>query len=258
MRKLNTIPNIWIVVILIAATGLAAGFYVQLKGEHQLNSPVFSVQADDDEDEDDEAFTDSFMIETCEFSPVGSNPYFVLEPGYQLVLEGEDDGEQVRLVITVLNETKVVDGVETRVVEERESQDGKLVEVSRNYFAICTRTNSVFYFGEDVDLYRNGRIVGHDGSWQAGVDDARPGIIMPGTVLLGARYYQEIAPEVALDRAEIESLTGTLRTPAGEFTNVLETEETTPLEPDAEEFKFYAPGIGLIKDGPLELVSVTR
>jgi hypothetical protein len=173
-------------------------------------------------------------------------------------LEGEDDGEQVRLVITVLNETKVVDGVETRVVEERESQDGKLVEVSRNYFAICTRTNSVFYFGEDVDLYRNGRIVGHDGSWQAGVDDARPGIIMPGTVLLGARYYQEIAPEVALDRAEIESLTGTLRTPAGEFTNVLETEETTPLEPDAEEFKFYAPGIGLIKDGPLELVSFTR
>lgn len=217
---------------------------------------VTLVNGQDDDDEDDESFTDSFMMETCEFSSVGRHPYFILEPGYQLTLEGEDDGEDVRLVITVLDATKVIDGVETRVVEERESEDGELVEVSRNYFAICTRTNSVFYFGEDVDIYRNGRIVSHAGAWQAGVADARPGIIMPGTVLLGARYFQEIAPDVALDRAEIESLTETLQTPAGEFTNVLKTEETTPLEPDAEEFKYYAPGIGLIKDGPLELMSV--
>jgi hypothetical protein len=218
-------------------------------------SMVIYVRGEDDDG--DEAFTDTFGIESCQFTSVGRNPFFILEPGHQLVLEGVDDGDEVRLVITVLDETKAIQGVETRVVEERESENGELVEVSRNYFAICTGTNSVFYFGEDVDIYRNGRIVSHAGAWQAGVNGARPGIIMPGTILLGARYFQEIAPQLAMDRAEIESLTRVLRTPAGEFTNVLETEETTPLEPDAEESKFYMAGIGLIKDGSLELVRVT-
>ena len=75
-----------------------------------------------------------------------------------------------------------------------------------NYFAICKETNSVIYFGEDVDNIENAVVVNHDGSWLAGVKGARAGLIMPGMPLLGARYYQEVAPGVALDRAEIESL----------------------------------------------------
>ena len=86
-------------------------------------------------------WTDTFPVE--EFSSTGANPYFILEPGYTVVLTGRDDGKSAHLTITVLNETKTVDGVETRVVEEREVLDGELVEVSRNYFAIGTRTNSV-------------------------------------------------------------------------------------------------------------------
>jgi hypothetical protein len=202
-------------------------------------------------------YTRDFMIEECNgFSSTGSNPFFILEPGYRLILEGEEDGELVHLTITVLNQTKVIDGIETRVVKERELQDGELAEISLNYFAICNRTNSVFYFGEDVDIYENGVIVDHEGAWRAGVDGAKAGIIMPGTVLLGARYFQELAPDVALDRAEIVSLSATVSTPAGTFEKCLKTRETTPLEPGEEEFKWYAPGVGLVRDGGVKLLRV--
>ncbi|HEX5977854.1 MAG TPA: hypothetical protein VFY68_11285, partial [Nitrososphaeraceae archaeon] len=97
----------------------------------------------------------------------GKNSYFILEPGYQVVLEGEEDSEKLQLVMSVLNETKIVDGVETRVVEEKETEGGNLVEVSRNYFAICNPTNDAIYFGEDVDMYENGNIISHEGAWMA-------------------------------------------------------------------------------------------
>jgi hypothetical protein len=100
-------------------------------------------------------------------------------------------------------------------------------------------------------------IVSHEGAWLAGIDSARPGIIMPGELEVGYKYYQEIASGIAEDRAEIISLNDTLETPAGEFTNVLKTEETNPLEPEEKEFKYYAPGIGLIQEETLQLVNYT-
>jgi len=83
-------------------------------------------------------------------------------------------------VITVLAETKKVGNVETRIVEERETENGELTEVSRNYFAISRRTNNVYYFGEDVDEYKNGKVTGHGGSWLAGVEGAKYGLIKDG------------------------------------------------------------------------------
>ena len=202
------------------------------------------------------AFTDSFMIEQCQFADAGVNPFFVLQPGHQLTLEGDEGKDRVRVTITVLRDTRVVDGVKTRVVEERETVNGELVEVSRNYFAICAPRNSVFYFGEEVDIYEGGVIVSHDGAWLAGQNGAKAGVMMPGEQLLGARYFQEIAPGVALDRAETFSVDETLSTPAGQFTGVLKVEETTPLEPRAREYKFYAPGIGLVQDAGVRLIEV--
>jgi hypothetical protein len=152
-----------------------------------------------------------------------------------------------------LNETREVNGTQTRVVEERESEGGELVEISRNFFAICEETNSVFYFGEEVDIYENGNIVGHEGAWRAGDDGNRPGIIMPGTILLGARYYQEIAPKIAEDRAEIIDMGGIVHTPKGDFMDTLITRETSALEPDVVELKYYAAGIGLIQEEDLKL-----
>jgi hypothetical protein len=203
-------------------------------------------------------FQDTFNLENCDFDSRGSNTYFILEPGHQSILEGQEDDEVIDLVITVLNETKVVNGTETRVVEERESEDGELVEISRNYFAVCEPANDIFYFGEDVDDYEDGEIVSHGGAWLAGANGSKAGMIMPGKVEVGLKYYQEIAQGVAEDRAEIIAINDTLDTQAGNFQNVLKTEETNPLEPDEKEFKFYAPGIGLIQEEAIKLVNYTK
>jgi hypothetical protein len=184
-------------------------------------------------------WTADFVAEKPDLVATGRNPYFILEPGYVLVLEDEE----TRLTVTIKDETKMVDGVECRALEERETEDGELTELSNNYFAISRRTNNVYYFGEDVG-----------GAWWSGEQGARFGLIMPGLPLLGAKYYQEIAPGAAMDRAEIVSVTETVRTPAGEFENCLKVEETTPLEPGDREYKYYAPGIGLVQDGALKLV----
>lgn len=197
-------------------------------------------------------WTSSFNTRERHFASSGKNRFFILEPGYRLVLEDRDGKNTEKLVVTVLTETKTIAGIETRIVEERETKNGKLVEISRNFFALCWETNSVFYFGEEVDIYKNGKIVKHEGAWQAG-GEARAGVMMPGLVLIGARYYNEIAPGLAMDRAEIVSVDETLKTPAGTFTNCLKIEETTPLEKGVREYKMYAPGIGLIKDENLLL-----
>lgn len=203
-------------------------------------------------------FTERFDLELREFATVGRNPYFILEPGYQLVLEGQEGQRKIVLTVAVLDETHKVGNVETRVVEERETRDGALVEVSRNYFAICKRTNDVFYFGETTDEYREGKIVGHAGAWEAGQDGALPGLMMPGTPLLGARFHQEVAPKIAMDRAEIVALNTSLTTPAGTFSNCLRVLETTPLERGEHEYKLYAPGVGLIQDEDLRLTTIKR
>jgi hypothetical protein len=192
--------------------------------------------------EKERPYTDAFIVDEKDLGSSGRNPFFILEAGYQLVLESGGDKKET-LTITVLDETKKVGGVETRIVEERETVDGKETEVSRNYFAICKKTNSVYYFGEDAG-----------GAWLHGEKGARFGMIMPGTVLLGARHYQEIAPGAAMDRAEVISLSETVETPAGKFEKCLKVLETTPLEPEDKSTKYYAPGIGMVREGKMKLV----
>jgi hypothetical protein len=211
----------------------------------------------------EEEFTDEFRIGDCRFRSEGANPHFILRPGYRLILEGDDDGEKIRLVITVLDETKNIalpryGTVRTRVVEEREWKDGRLVEISKNYYAICDKTNDVYYFGESVNIYQPNGTVTHDGSWLAGVNGATPGIIMPGTFLLGARYFQEQAPGVAMDRAEHVEMGLVMQTEAGTFQDCVFVVETTPLEPGAESEKIYCPGIGLVADGVVQLIKIVR
>jgi len=200
------------------------------------------------------AFTSDFDTRNCTFDSHGRNHFFILEPGYRLILKGKEGKDSSVLTITVLDQVKEIANTQTRVVEERETTNGKLTEVSKNYFAFCKETGTVFYFGEDVDNYKNGVVVNHHGSWTA-EGDFFPGVAMPGLVLLGARYYQELANGVALDRAEVVSLTESLKTPMGTFPGCLKTEETSALDPAEKEYKIYAPGIGLIKDEGKVLVS---
>lgn len=196
---------------------------------------------------------DTFDVDKADLGPTGGNEFFSLEPGLVLSFESGDE----TLTITVLNETRVVDGVTTRVIEERETAGGELVEVSRNFFASDSTTNDVYYFGEEVDIYENGVIVNHEGAWLSGQNGARFGLIMPGHAVVGDRYYQEFAPDVALDRAEHVAVDETVMTPAGTFNNCLHVLETTPLE-DGESHKWYAPGVGLIQDADAVLVSVVQ
>ena len=209
-------------------------------------------------------FTADFAVERCGFASTGAqNPYFSLQPGRRLVLEGDDDGEAVRVEITVLAATKAIDFVApsgkpmrvvARVVEERESKGGELAEVSRNFFARCKQTNDVFYFGEEVDNYEDGQIVDHGGSWQAGVNGAQPGILVPARFLLGARYYQEQAPGVALDRAENVEMGLTLHLAGRRLRDCVAVAETSAME-SGESAKVYCPGIGLVLDDDIELTS---
>jgi hypothetical protein len=209
-------------------------------------------------------FTTDFRLEDCTWSAWGrQNPYLSLRPGRQLVLEGEEDGEELRVEITVLRELETISfqtangvtlTVVARVVEEREFEDGEIVEVSRNWFARCVETSDIFYFGEEVDNYEDGVVVDHDGSWRAGVDDARPGLIMPGTFLLGARYFQEVAPGVAEDRGENVAMGLHVAVPAGSFDDCVRVDDTNALSPGKPDIKVYCPGVGQVRDESLRLV----
>jgi hypothetical protein len=199
-------------------------------------------------------FQDTFKVDKSKLSDRGEGTYFILNPGYKLTLQDGND----TLIITVLNETKMVDGVSCRIVEERETKGGKLAEISRNYFAIDKATGDTYYFGEDVDIYdKNGKVKNHEGSWLSGVNGARFGLFIPGKPTVGARYQQEIAPKVAMDRAEVVSITETVKVPAGTFTNCLKTKESSGLESGSEQ-KLYAPEVGLLKDGGFELVKIEK
>ena len=197
----------------------------------------------------DSSWQTEFKLSGRNLVPTGRNNYFILEPGYQLVLEDRF----TKLTITVLDETKIIDGITTRVVEEKEWIRGEPYEVARNFFAMDEKTKDVFYFGEEVDFYKDGEIADHSGTWNASEKDCKAGLQMAGNPVVGMKYYQEQAPSKAMDRAEIISLTDSLETPAGKLYNCLTTKEGTALNFLEVEFKTYAPGIGLIQDESLLL-----
>jgi hypothetical protein len=194
------------------------------------------------------AWRDRFDVNKADLHPTGTNSYITMQPGRVLKLaHGQDT-----LTVTILPDTQVIDGVTTGVLEERETKNGKLVEVSRNFMATHRSTGDVYYFGEDVDNYKNGTITSHDSAWRAGMKGARFGLMIPATPAVGDKFYQEIAPKVAMDRVEVVSTNETVKTPAGTFEHCVHLRETTPLERDVSH-KYYAPGIGIIKDDEFEL-----
>lgn len=183
------------------------------------------------------------------------NEWFPLPVGQKWVLEGEDEGVTIRVEITVLDETQDIAGVTTRVVEEAEYEDDEVVEVSRNFF-VQAPDGTVCYYGEDVDIYENGEVVSHEGSWRAGEGKNMPGIIMPADPKVGMIFHQEYAPGIAEDMCEIMAFGETVDTPAGEFTDTMRTQDWNPLEdPDEKDIKYYARGVGLIVDENLKLTS---
>lgn len=164
------------------------------------------------------------------------------------MLEGTEGGKPLVVTYTVLDSTRKIDGVECRAVESRESFGGELKEITMDYYAISRRTANVYYFGETVDEYKDGKVVSHKGTWLAGEGGCRFGLMVPAVPLIGSRHYQEIAPGIAMDRVEIVSTAETVETPAGTFKDVMKQEETNPEEPGRVDHKYYAPGVGMVKE----------
>jgi hypothetical protein len=191
-----------------------------------------------------------FPVDRKNLGVKGSNPYFNLTPGYVLSYARGKETD----TLTVLNETKLIDGVETRPIEDRETRNGQVIEVTRDYYAIDSQTGDVYYFGEEVDVYKNGKVSGHGGTWLSGVHGAKFGLMMPGKPRAGQKFYQEQAPGVGMDRIEIVSIDEKVVSPAGTFEHCVHAVETSPLEKRLKDSKWYAAGVGQVKDAEMPLV----
>lgn len=185
-------------------------------------------------------------LDRGDFTIVSHNEYFPIGVGSSWHFFGEEEGVELELLITVLDETENVGGVTTRVIEEREWEDGDLLEVSRNYYAE-TSEETVCYFGEAVDIYEDGEIVSHDGAWRADDPGNAPGIFMPGDPRPGMTYKMENAPGIAEDTGKIVGFRA-VRVPAGRFWTI-RVQETNPLDGGVG-YKYFAEGVGLVIDGP--------
>lgn len=184
-------------------------------------------------------------IVPADFTTHFTSHYWPLRPGAQWVYDGTKDHVPEHVVITVAKETKTVLGVRCLVIRDRVTINGSLEEYTTDWYA-QDRTGAVWYFGEDSKDYKSGVVVSTQGTWEAGVDGAQPGVVIQGTPKPGPTYRQEYRPGVAEDMAKVLTTTAVQSGPAGTFHHVVETYDTDPLNPDKIERKFWAPGVGAV------------
>ena len=201
-------------------------------------------------------------IVPSDFSTKIDNKYFPLKPGTTFVYKGKFHGTAERDVMAVTHDTRRVMGVECLVASDRVTEGGKLTEQTYDWYAQDNKGN-VWYFGEHVTEYKMGKVTGHEGSWESGVNGARPGIAMKADPRVRQIYRQEYSKGVAEDKARVISLNGSVKVPYGKYDHVLVTEEFTPLEPGVVERQYYVAGVGDIVEATvkgqqerIELVSV--
>jgi hypothetical protein len=175
------------------------------------------------------------------------NPYLPMRPGSRWVYrEVDTDGAVQRVVVRVTRRTRLIaNGVTALVVRDTVTERGRLVEDTFDWYA-QDRAGNVWYLGEDTTEYEGGKPVSKAGSWEAGVDGARAGIVMLARPRPGREYRQEHYEGEAEDRARVLSLDDQAEVPAGHYTGVLTTKDWNPLEPAVLEYKLYARGVGLV------------
>jgi hypothetical protein len=204
-------------------------------------------------------------LDPAEFSAEVTNPWFPLDPGTRWTYrETTEDGEIVEVVVTASSVTReIANGVTARVVRDTVTLDGEIIEDTLDWYA-QDEAGTVWYLGEDTAEFEDGTITTREGSFEAGVDAAQPGVIMPASPEVGMTYRQEYYAGEAEDNGEVLDLDQRAGVPAGEYDNLVKTADTTPLEPDVLEHKFYARDVGLVltidkeAGGREELLSVTH
>jgi hypothetical protein len=183
-------------------------------------------------------------LDPKDFTTEIDNPYWPMAPGTRWSYRETDaDGNEQRVVVTVTDETRKVMGIEARIVHDLVTEDGVPIEDTYDWYAQDADGN-VWYLGEDTKEYENGKVVSTAGSWEAGVDDAQPGIAVPAVPTVGLTYRQEYYEAEAEDAAAVLSLDEQAEAPLGRYTGVLMTKDFTPLHPEILEYKFYARGVG--------------
>jgi hypothetical protein len=202
------------------------------------------------------------VINPANFVSVINNPYFPLKPGTTFFYEGQTAHGLEHSEFAVTHNTRVILGVTCVEVRDRVFSDGVLTEDTLDWFA-QDKDGNVWYFGENTYELEDGLITTIDGSFVAGVNGDKPGIVMKAHPAVGDFYRQEFSLGNAEDLAETICLTESVTVPAGSFSNCLKSQETTPLEPDVLEHKFYAPGIGNVltidvnTGNRIELIGIT-
>jgi hypothetical protein len=189
--------------------------------------------------------SESVELDPGDFTVDITNTYWPMEPGDRWISsETDGKGDVLRVEVTVQDETyTVASGIEARVVHDRVTRDGAVVEDTLDWYA-QDRDGNIWYLGEKTAEYENGQVVSTEGSWEAGVDGAQPGIAVPADPEPGLTYRQEYLKGQAADQGAVLSTDEQVRVPTGIYTGALLTRDTTALEPDLVELKFYAPGIG--------------
>ena len=184
-------------------------------------------------------------LDPASFSTEIDNPYWPMEPGTRWIYrEIDEEGNEVKVVVVVTTETKeLANGITARVVRDVVTENGDLIEDTKDWYAQDAEGN-VWYLGEDTAEYEDGKQTTKAGSWEAGVDGALPGIIVPADPRPGMSYRQEYYAGEAEDNGEVLSLHEMAEVPYGFFEDMLLTKDTTPLEPKVLEYKLYARGIG--------------
>jgi len=189
----------------------------------------------------------NFNPENFSNSTLLANKYFSYQIGKKYIFEGKTADGLERNIIQRIAVDKLVMGIHVAVISDKVWLDGELEEDTRDWFAQDDQGN-VWYMGEEVDNYDDGTISDHDGSWEAGLNGAIAGINMLADPRPGISYRQEFAAGIAEDEAKVVAMGITVKVPFDTYTNCLKTKEWTDLEKGDIGFKFYAPGIGLVKE----------
>ena len=189
----------------------------------------------------------AFAIDPSEFTTEIDNPYWPMKPGSQWIFrETNAEGSVSRVVVTVLDKTKMIaNGVEARIVHDQVTEEGKVVEDTYDWYAQDAGGN-LWYLGEDTTEYENGKPKTKEGSWEAGVDGALPGIIMPANPRVGMTYREEYYKGHAEDGASILYTDALEKVPYGRFEHGVQTRYFSGIELDVIEEKIYAQGVGVV------------
>ena len=189
---------------------------------------------------------DPASLDPASFVDRINNPYLPFLPdSVWIYRETDPEGARMKVKVSVTGRTRQILGIDATVVHDKVTERGELVENTFDWYA-QDECGNVWYMGENTKEYEDGAVVSTEGSWEAEVDGAQPGIVMPGNPQVGQAYRQEFYAGQAEDAAEIASLDEQAQVPFGHFRPVIMTRDTTPLHPRFLEYKFYAEGVGVV------------